>query len=357
MSPSGFYLLAVAAAAALVAVEMWIERRPKRDRADLDGERPRSSLLGTLVDASHFIGELTLTALLHLNLFAAYRLLEGRFSLMTWDAGSPLTWIVTLLAIDLSYWVGHVACHRVGALWALHSVHHQSHQFNFAAGVRGPWLSALQIAPFAIPLLALGLPSSVLFVVYAGHTAWKMLVHTRLVGKLGILEKVLATPSQHRVHHGTNAHYVDKNFGGLFSIWDRLFGTFQVEDEEPVLVATASVETHDPLAQNVLPLRELGRHARRVGWMRALFGRPAPMQRPAAAALPTSAATSPRAGERRMIPVVLAFAFAAIGAIALTASMVNPDGLVGWALGAAVVAALVLMGKLADRIARPITAT
>ncbi len=344
MSPSGFYLLAVAAAAALVAVEALVERRRGRER---------STLLGTLVDASHFTGELTLTALLHLNLFAAYRLLEGRFALLTWDAKSPLTWVVTLLAIDLSYWVGHVACHRVGALWALHSVHHQSHQFNFAAGVRGPWLSALQIAPFAIPLLALGLPSSVLFVVYAGHTAWKMLVHTRLVGKLGILEKVLATPSQHRVHHGTNAHYIDKNFGGLFSVWDRLFGTFQVEDEEPVLTATASVETHDPLAQNLLPMRELAQHAKLVGWPRALFGRPAPMR-----AVPQKGFVPPVASsERGILPVVAAFGFAAFGAITLTAGVVSPDGIAGWALGAAVVAALVVMGRLADRVRRPAAAT
>jgi hypothetical protein len=103
---------------------------------------------------------------------------------------------------------------------------------------------------------------------------WKLLVHTRLVGKLGPLEYVLATPSQHRVHHGVNERFVDKNFGGLFSVWDRIFGTYQVEDEEPQFGADSPLETLNPVFNNLVPWRELFAKARRapgpLGWARAL---------------------------------------------------------------------------------------
>jgi alkylglycerol monooxygenase len=346
MTPSGWYVAAVVLSAAFVSIEATIERRRGG---------PRSSFVETLGDASHFVGELTLTALLHLNLFAAYRLVEGKLGLLTWDPRAPATWIATVLAVDLVYWVGHVACHRVGVLWALHAVHHQSRQFNFAAGIRGPWLSALQIVPFAIPLLVLGLPSEVLFVVYAGHTTWKLLVHTRLVGKLGLLESVFATPSQHRVHHAQNPRFIDRNFGGLLSVWDRLFGTFQEEDEQPDLAPSADVGTWDPLAQNIAPWRELAARAGERGWLAAIFGPPVAL-RSVHGEVDGRLARAPRSDPRALPVAARVFVFASFaasltGAVALTLGAVDPDRPAGWLLGAAVVVGLVAMGRAIDRSA------
>jgi hypothetical protein len=153
-------------------------------------------------------------------------------------------------------------------------VHHQSGEFNLSVGLRGPWLSALQIVPFLLPIALLGIPSEVIFPLYAFHTVWKLFVHTRMVGKLGPLERVMATPSQHRVHHAINERYLDKNFGGLFSVWDRLFGTFQAEDEAPSFGPATPLRTLDPLANNLDPWRELRATARRIGWARALLSAP-----------------------------------------------------------------------------------
>lgn len=340
MTPAGFYVLAVVASVALVSFESLVARR--RDA-------PRPPLETTLVDVSHFVGELTLTALLHLNLFAGYQAVEGRFALVAWDPRSPVTWIAAVIALDLVYWVGHVACHRVGVLWALHAVHHGSRQMDFAAGIRGPWLSALQIAPFALPLLLLGFPSDVLFVVYAAHTAWKMLVHTTLIGRLGPLEGILATPSQHRVHHGLDERYLDRNFGGLLSIWDRLFGTFQAEEAAPTYAPSTPVATHDPLAQNLAPWRDLAATARAHGWLAALLGPPRTGSQPGGAAVRRAAAAPARRPGALRAAIVGTFVACAAGALALTMGAVDPSGVAGWALGAAIVAGLSTMGRLVDR--------
>jgi hypothetical protein len=112
----------------------------------------------------------------------------------------------------------------------------------------------------------------VLSTVYAGHTVWKLLAHTRLVGRLGPLEWLLATPSQHRVHHGSNARFIDKNFGGALCVWDRLFGTFQEEDETPVFGNGAPARSWNPVVQNIEPWTELASRARAAGGWRGWFG-------------------------------------------------------------------------------------
>ena len=125
---------------------------------------------------------------------------------------------------------------------------------NLSVGLRGPMLAVLQIVPFLVPLAILGIPLSVMFPMYIAHTIYKLLVHTRVVGKLGVLEHVLVTPSQHRVHHAINERFLDKNFGGVLAIWDRLFGTKQVEDETPVAGPRIDL---DPIEHNLAPLRVL----------------------------------------------------------------------------------------------------
>jgi alkylglycerol monooxygenase len=261
-----YYVIASVMAAALMVVEFKISKARKIEAYRFSD---------TVNNLSNYLGELVLTAILYLNVFIGYQFLERHVALFELPRDAWATWAFTLLGLDLVYYWGHRLCHRVALLWALHTVHHQSREYNLGVGLRGPWLSALQIAPFMIPIAAAGVPSSVLFPLYGVHTVWKLLVHTRLVGKLGPLEWVLATPSQHRVHHGVNERYLDKNFGGLFSFWDRIFGTYQVEDEEPLFGADSPLETLNPVANNLAPWRDLVVKARRapgpLGWARALI--------------------------------------------------------------------------------------
>jgi sterol desaturase/sphingolipid hydroxylase (fatty acid hydroxylase superfamily) len=302
----------------------------------------------TVNSLSNFVGELVLTAVLYLNVFYGYALLESHFGLFELDTSHWITWVASFLALDLIYYVGHRACHRVAALWALHTVHHQSNEYNLAVGLRGPMLSALQIAPFMIPLAVAGVPTEVLFPLYAVHTVWKLVVHTRLVGKLGPLEWLFITPSQHRVHHGRDAGYLDRNFGGVLNVWDRLFGTFVVEGEEPSYGPLAGLDNLDPLHNNVQPWREIAERARGEGlrgWLVALFGPPA-FEAPPAAERPS---TPPISDDRGHAVLVLRLFGAAVITLLMLQFAERVPFVVAAAVGIAVMTTLASVGRALTR--------
>ena len=240
-----FYLIAFAGAPLLLVVEHVIARW-RRMRIH-DPRETADSLAQLALEAA-------LNLALGVNVFAAYAWLTGKIGFVAWDARSPLTWVVAFVVLDFVYYWGHRACHALAPLWALHAVHHQPRAMNLSVGLRGPVLAVVQIAPFLVPLAVLGVPVSVMFPLYVLHTAYKLLVHTRVVGTLGFVERVLVTPSQHRVHHASNSRWQGKNFGGVLVLWDQVFGTLQREDEAPI--AGPGVD-FAPLANNVAPWRAL----------------------------------------------------------------------------------------------------
>lgn len=122
--------------------------------------------------------------------------------------------------------------HMVRLFWAVHVTHHSSDQFNFTVGFRSSVLQPLYRFLFFLPLAFLGFKPLDIVLMFSATQTWGILVHTRLVGKLGLLEHFLVTPSHHRVHHASNPRYLDKNMGMLLIIWDKLFGTFQEELDE-----------------------------------------------------------------------------------------------------------------------------
>lgn len=331
---SHFYLAAALLGAAAVLAEHGISKVRR-----IEAYR----FADTVNNLSHFVGELSLTSLLYLNVFTGYELLVRHIALVALPEGSLLTWAFALLLVDLVYYAGHRLCHEVGALWALHAVHHQSGELNLSVGLRGPWLSALQIAPFMIPIALLGVPVSVLFPIYAFHTVWKLLVHTRLVGRLGPLELVFATPSQHRVHHAQNERFLDKNFGGLFSVWDRLFGTFQVEDEAPRFAPAPALSSLDPLENNLAPWRELLGRARRVGLLRAFLGSPGAGAAPRPAA--PAAATAPLSRRQRGVAAAQLVASATVALLLLSIGDALPPA-ARWIAGLWALASLTRLGLL-----------
>lgn len=239
-----FYAFAFLGAPLLLFIEWLVARR--RGMRIHDPRETADSL-------AQLAGEAIITLALGLNVFGLYGLLVERIAVVSLPR-SPLTWALAFVALDFVYYWGHRLCHSFAPLWSLHAVHHQAREMNLSVGLRGPMLAVLQIVPFLVPLALLGIPLSVMFPLYLAHTAYKLLVHTRVVGKLGVLERVLATPSQHRVHHATNPRFLDRNFGGVLAIWDRLFGTYQEEDE---VVVPGPAVAFDPIENNLAPWRAM----------------------------------------------------------------------------------------------------
>ena len=156
-----------------------------------------------------------------------YVFLYNHLRLTELPTTSVWTWVVGMLGVDLAYYAFHRFSHRVNLGWASHVVHHQSEEYNLCVALRQPWFARTIGWVFYLPLAVIGIPLEVYVTAYALNLVYQFWIHTEVIDRLGPLELVLNTPSHHRVHHGTNPIYVDRNYGGILIIWDRLFGTFQ----------------------------------------------------------------------------------------------------------------------------------
>ena len=156
-------------------------------------------------------------------------------------------WLMTFILIDFVFYIYHRFSHRVRFLWAIHMSHHSSEEMNFAVSMRQAWLGPISKIPFFIVLPLLGLDPTIIAVAGVISTLWGVVGHTQIVGKLGPLERILNTPSHHRVHHGANAEYIDKNYGNLLIIWDRMFGTFEPEKAKVKYGLVNNVNTFNPM--------------------------------------------------------------------------------------------------------------
>ena len=156
-------------------------------------------------------------------------------------------WIITFISIDLVFYVYHRMSHRIRFLWAIHLSHHSSEEMNFAVSFRQAWFGPISKIPFFMVLPLLGFDPTIIAVAGVISTLWGIVGHTQVIGKLGPLEWIFNTPSHHRVHHGSNKQYIDKNYGNLLIIWDRLFGTFEPEDEEVKFGLVNNVNTFNPV--------------------------------------------------------------------------------------------------------------
>jgi alkylglycerol monooxygenase len=188
-----------------------------------------------------------------------YAWLYAHARVHTMSAASPVAWVLVIVGLDLGFYAFHRASHRVGFLWAVHSVHHQSEEYNLSVALRQPWLQAITAPFFYLPLAVLGFPPLMYLVAVTVDTLYQFWIHTQAVRRLGPLEWIMNTPSHHRVHHGVDPEYVDKNYAGIFIVWDRLFGTYEREGRAPTYGTVKVVPTWDPLRANLAHWRELGR--------------------------------------------------------------------------------------------------
>jgi len=159
-----------------------------------------------------------------------------------------LAWIIVFIAQDFCFYWLHRTEHYSRIFWAVHSNHHSSENYNFLVALRSSVLQPLYRFAFYIPVAFLGFDGLTIIFIYAVNQMYQFFLHTELIGRLpNWYESVFVTPSHHRVHHACNLKYLDKNMGQVLIIWDKLFGTFQKEEEKPIYGLTNNLETFHPI--------------------------------------------------------------------------------------------------------------
>jgi len=211
-------------------------------------------------------------------LFAGYAFLYAGYRLFEIPMNAAWAWAFCFLGNDFLYYWFHRFSHEVNAGWAAHVVHHQSEEYNLTVALRQGAFQPAVSWVFYLPLAVVGFPPAMFLAVSAFDTLYQFWIHTRLIGRLGPLEWVLNTPSHHRVHHARNPRYIDRNHGGTLIVWDRLFGTFAKERDEPVYGITKPLASFNPLWANLqywAELWDVARRARRpIDRLRVLWMRP-----------------------------------------------------------------------------------
>ncbi|WP_048631275.1 sterol desaturase family protein [Mycolicibacterium aurum] len=182
------------------------------------------------------------------------------------------TWVIAIVGVDLLFYFYHRTAHRVRLIWATHQAHHSSQYFNFATALRQKWNNSGEIVMW-IPLPLLGVPPWMVFASFSLSLIYQFWIHTERIGKLWRpVEFVFNTPSHHRVHHGMDQIYLDKNYGGILIIWDRLFGTFQPEVFRPHYGLTKPVDTFNIWKLQTREYAAIGRDVRAAHGLRAKLG-------------------------------------------------------------------------------------
>lgn len=165
--------------------------------------------------------------------------------------------VAAFVAHELHYYWTHRLTHRTGLGWAFHAQHHSSNQFNFTVAARGFLFDGLFFTATVWPAALLGISPVQFFGMVILKNMYGIFNHARYVPKLGVLENYIATPANHRVHHGTQPKYIDKNYGQVLIIWDRLWGTHQLEEEEPVFGLVKPLDSYNPVTIELFGVRWL----------------------------------------------------------------------------------------------------
>ncbi|GAA4467757.1 sterol desaturase family protein [Nibrella saemangeumensis] len=201
------------------------------------------------------------------------------YELVPWRMPSTwYTWVLTLVIIDFCNYLAHFTAHKQRVWWATHVTHHSSEHLNLSTAFRNSWTQHLKLV-FFIPAWLTGADPVIAFSCYQLDLLHQFWIHTEVITKMPRwFEFIFVTPSHHRVHHGSNDAYLDKNFGSMFIIWDRLFGTFQEETETPKYGLTKPVDSQNVVYLNFHEWRDIWHDLRKTrslkGAMKVLFGPP-----------------------------------------------------------------------------------
>lgn len=203
---------------------------------------------------------------LFLRIFAVgiYQLLFEHFSFFTLEH-TWIYWLALVLLVDLAYYWAHRMSHEVNLFWGGHVVHHQSEEYNLSVALRQSSLQVVWTFSFNLPLALVGFRTEDFVLGSALNTLYQFWIHTEAIGKLPRwIEFIFNTPSHHRVHHGRDPKYIDKNHAGALIIWDRMFGTFQEEEEKPTYGITKPINSWNPIWANVSHYADMTEDLKRI---------------------------------------------------------------------------------------------
>ncbi|MCW7508611.1 sterol desaturase family protein [Leptospira levettii] len=166
-------------------------------------------------------------------------------------------WTFSVVLADFIYYWFHRHCHEINLFWATHVTHHSTQEMNLSVAFRGNGLQRIFEYMYFLVMALLGIPWAMFLLSHRILKVYQFVVHTRFIGKLGFLEEFMVTPSNHRVHHGTQRKYLDRNHGGIFIIWDRMFGSFEWETDEPIYGLTKPVNSFNPITVNLHVFKDM----------------------------------------------------------------------------------------------------
>lgn len=251
----------------VMGVEAWAARRLGRKVY---------GLADTLANLSCGVGQVLMGVFTGAFLLALYRGFGDWFGVVNWSVVGGggwgwVGWVLAFVGVDFCYYWFHRASHGVHLLWAIHVVHHQSEEMNISVALRQPWFSDITALLFFWPLPLLGVPLEAFFFAVGCLSLYEASLHTELVrGRGGLWGKVFNMPAHHRLHHASEAVYLDKNFGSTLILWDRLFGTFVEQSRPEQALRYGTVEplaSHNPLWAQWQPALGLWRKVQAVkGW-------------------------------------------------------------------------------------------
>lgn len=190
---------------------------------------------------------------------AAFAYVAQYYNLKLFSPSSIWVWVFAFFLYDFCYYWMHRLHHEVKVLWATHVVHHHGEEFNLSTALRQTSTGFLWKWIFYLPIFIVGIPPEVFVTVAGVNLVYQFWVHTEHIPKLGWYEYIFVSPSNHRIHHAQNKHYVDANYGGVFILWDRLFGTYKEELEElkPIYGTAKPLKSWNPFKANLDIFREM----------------------------------------------------------------------------------------------------
>jgi len=261
-------VIAIPIFALMIAVEAFLIIRGNREKVD------RKDTWNNVLIGFVSIAFGSLFALVTTNFYLwAYSIAPYKMPMDTWWA-----WAILLFADDFAYYWFHRFSHEVRFLWNFHVVHHSSEQYNLSVAVRQSWFSGISHWIFYIPLAFAGFPFVSFVFMHGLNLIYQFWIHTKLIRRMGPFEWIFNTPSHHRVHHGVNDEYLDRNYAGIFIIWDRMFGTFVEEKEEVRYGIIKPVNSYNSLWINLHGWFEMFESLRNASGtrnkLRCIFGSP-----------------------------------------------------------------------------------
>ncbi len=249
---------------------------------ELDIERFTNRKLYRLHDAIDNIscGITSQLSGLFLRIFGVgvYALLYDNFRFITLDNHTWWYWVSLFLLVDFAYYWAHRMSHEINLFWGGHVVHHQSEDYNLSVALRQSSLQVIWTFSFSLPIAFLGFNTLDFALIAALNTLYQFWIHTEIIKKMGWFEYLFNTPSHHRVHHGRNPKYIDKNHAGSLIIWDKMFGTFQAEEEHPTYGITKPIKSWNAAWANMSHYVDMSKDLKRIDkWsdkIRYLFKKP-----------------------------------------------------------------------------------